>query len=70
MVYKVSYVVQDGSFPGAVITEFERPEVGSEVIIGKVRFEIIEVNELMPPRGDFAFLHATLRPVDQEAEAS
>ncbi|MBI5928369.1 MAG: hypothetical protein HY862_03620 [Chloroflexi bacterium] len=61
MVYKVSYVVLGGGHPGAIINQFEEPEVGQHVRIGKKTFEIVEVNELMPARGDFAFLHATVR---------
>ncbi|NLF75328.1 MAG: hypothetical protein GX573_06485 [Chloroflexi bacterium] len=61
--YKVSYVVIGGEHPGAIVNEFERPEVGGQVEIGKSVFEIVEIYEVMPPRGDFAFLHATVRPV-------
>lgn len=63
MTYKVSYVVLGGEHPGAIVNEFERPEVGGRIEIGKSVFEIIEVYEVMPPRGEFAFLHATVRPV-------
>ena len=61
--YKVSYVVIGGEHPGAIVNEFERPEVGGQVEIGKSVFEIVEIYEVMPPRGDFAFLHATVKPV-------
>jgi hypothetical protein len=64
MVYKVSYVVLGGGYPGAIINEFEQPEVGQQVKIGKNTFEIVEINELMPARGDFAFLHATVKLVE------
>jgi hypothetical protein len=66
MVYKVSYVVLGGEHPGAIINQFEQPEVGQVVQIGKSFFEIVEINELMPPRGDFAFLHATVRMLKPE----
>jgi hypothetical protein len=29
-------------------------------------FEVVEVTELMPPRGDFAYLHATCKPAQEE----
>jgi hypothetical protein len=63
--YKVSYVVIGGEHPGAIMNEFERPEVGGRVQIGKNVFEIVEIYEVMPPRGDFAFLHATVKPVNK-----
>ncbi|MBZ0319315.1 MAG: hypothetical protein K8L91_23085 [Anaerolineae bacterium] len=63
MVYKVSYVVLGGAHPGAIINQFEQPKVGGHVKIGKNTFEIVEVNELMPARGDFAFLHATVKQI-------
>jgi hypothetical protein len=63
MIYKVSYVVQGGKFPGGIKNQMEKPEVGSTVLIGPNRFEVVEVYEMMPPRDDFQFLHATVRPI-------
>jgi hypothetical protein len=63
MIYTVSYVVIGGTHPGAVISQQERPVVGAEVEIGGVRFQIVEVKRMLPPREDFEFLHATVRPV-------
>lgn len=65
MIYKVSYVVQGGEYPGGIKNELERPKVGDVVKIGPMDFEVIEVMNIMPPRGDFEFLHATVRPVGQ-----
>lgn len=67
MIYKVSYVVQGGHYPGGIKNQDERPEVGNTVLIGPRRFEIIEVYEMMPPRDDFQFLHATVRVMDESA---
>lgn len=67
MIYKVSYVVQGGEYPGGIKNDETRPEIGSTVQIGRMLFEVVEVHEIMPPRDDFQFLHATvkpLRPVD------
>ena len=66
--YKVSYVVLGGEHPGAIVNEFERPKVGDRVQIGKNAFEVVEIFEVMPPRGDFAFLHATVKPVANTPE--
>jgi len=69
MIYKVSYVVQGGQYPGGIKNEYDKPEVGSIVQIGPMMFEVIEIHEIMPPRDDFQFLHATVRPVaDGESE--
>lgn len=70
MTYKVSYVVMGGEHPGAIVNEIERPMVGGQVQIGKNTFEIVEIAEVMPPRGDFAFLHATVRFVKKLEEAA
>jgi hypothetical protein len=70
MTYKVSYVVIGGEHPGAIVNEIERPHVGGKVQIGKNTFEIVEISEVMPPRGDFAFLHATVRFMKKLEEAA
>ncbi len=54
--YKVSYVVEGGHHAGAIINVDEEPVVFD----GKV-FKVTEVTELMPPMGDFGFLHAACR---------
>lgn len=66
MIYKVSYVVNDGSLPGGIKNENERPTTGSTVRLGPNEFKIIDVYEIMPPRGDFLYLHATVEPVREE----
>jgi hypothetical protein len=62
MIYKVSYVVLGGRHPGAIRNQNEAPKVGDRVRLGRTHFEVVEVSELIPPREDFQFLHATLRP--------
>lgn len=59
MIYKVSYVVIGGEHPGAIANAEAPPQVGERVKLGKDEFEVLDVVELMPPRGGFAFLHAT-----------
>lgn len=61
MIYKVSYVVETGDHPGAILNTAARPQVGDTVQLGSEEFEIVEVLDLLPPRGDFHFLHATCR---------
>ena len=64
MIYKVSYVVQSGEYPGSIRNEDAEPQVGDRVMVGPVECEIIETHHIMPPRGDFTFLHATVVPVE------
>ncbi|MCS7282423.1 MAG: hypothetical protein RMK65_03040 [Anaerolineae bacterium] len=66
MIYKVSYVVLGGQHPGAIVSQEKPPQVGEVISLGEDRFEVIEVVDLIPPRGDFAHLHVTLRPIAQE----
>lgn len=59
--YKVSYVVEGGQHPGAIINVEEMPRVGDEVCFDGRQYVITDVAELMPPMGDFGFLHAACR---------
>lgn len=61
MIYKVSYVVVGGRHPGAIINQEVPPRVGQMVELAGERFEVAEVTDLIPPQGDFAYLHVTLR---------
>jgi hypothetical protein len=65
MIYKVSYVVIGGEHPGAIANVTEAPRVGDHVRIGDDEFRIVEILELMPPRGEFSFLHATCELMNQ-----
>jgi hypothetical protein len=68
MFYKVSFVVVGGEYPGAIVTVDQRPEIGQEVRFNGNAFTITEVVELMPPVGDFGFLHATCKYVQDTEE--
>ena len=70
MIYKVSYVVQGGDYPGGIRNQQDEPIVGETVLIGPMRFEIIEVFEIMAPRDDFQFLHATVRPIEEKTPST
>jgi hypothetical protein len=70
MIYKVSYVVIGSQHPGAIINHIERPKVGDKVDIGHLTFEIVEIQEMMAPRNDFQFLHATVRQVAERPPES
>lgn len=59
-IYKVSYVVIGEEHPGAILNTEREPRVGDTVKIGGRQFRVVEVQELIPPHGDFHFLHASL----------
>jgi len=61
MIYKVSYVVLGGQYPGVIKNQHERPQVGDKVKIGRRSFQVVEVVEITPPREDYQFLHATVK---------
>lgn len=66
MIYKVSFVVQGGTHPGGIQNLDKRPQIGDQLSLSGHTFEIVEVLEIIPPRGDFAYLHATCKPVHKE----
>lgn len=70
MIYKVSYVVQGGDHPGSIRNEQKRPQVGDIVRLNDHTFEIVEVVEIIPQRGEFAYLHVTCRPVGEKSKGS
>ena len=63
MIYKVSYVVVGKPHLGAIVNLDGPPRVGDQVQLGDELCEVTEVVDLIPPRGDFAFLHVTCQPV-------
>jgi hypothetical protein len=63
MVYKVSLVIPGAEHGGAIMNLPQMPQVGDRLKVGDLEVEVIEVVDLMPPRGDFHFIHATGKPV-------
>ena len=63
MVYKISYVIKGGDNPGAIINAKNAPKIGDHVHLGDGEYEVVEVFDLMPPRGDFHFLHVTCKQI-------
>ena len=61
-VYKVSIVVADRSHPGAILNLDKKPVKGKSITLNGKTFIIQEVIELMPPRGNFRYLHLTCLP--------
>ncbi len=65
MIYKVSFVVQGGGHPGTIQNMEKRPKEGDRVKLDNELYEIVEVLEIIPAKGDFGYLHATCRPVKE-----
>lgn len=63
MIYKVSYVIPDHAHPGAIINQTTMPYVGEKVRLGDLWCEIVETKDLLPPHGDFAYIHVTCRAI-------
>ncbi|MDY7077981.1 MAG: hypothetical protein SXV54_13785 [Chloroflexota bacterium] len=65
MIYKVSYVVIGKPHLGEIVNLDTPPHVGDHVQLGDELCEVTEVVDLIPQRGDFAYLHATCRSVQE-----
>lgn len=65
-IFKVSYVIIGRAHPGTIVNLDHRPKVDERVTLGDEDFIVVEVIDLMPPRGDFHFIHATCRPLNDD----
>lgn len=65
-IYKISYVITGGKHPGAIVNSHHRPAIGELVNLGNQVFEIVEVLDLMPSRGNFHYLHVTCKYPDEQ----
>ena len=61
-IFKVSYVVRGGEHPGAILNENKKPKPGDKIVLGEDEYTVVEVQDLLPARGEFNFLHATVEP--------
>jgi len=65
MIYKISFVIPGRRDIGGIQNTDRQPQPGDRVKVGEHLLEIVEVVELMPARGDFAYLHATCNLVEE-----
>jgi hypothetical protein len=63
-IYKVSYVIIDKDNPGMILNQTYPPTEGEIVQLGEDIFEVVEVLELVPPRGDFHYIHVTCKAIN------
>lgn len=64
--YKLSIVVPGRRDIGGIQNFEKEPRPGDVVVLGNEKYEIIELVELMPPRGNFVYLHAICRPARED----
>ncbi|MEA3309359.1 MAG: hypothetical protein U9Q70_07600 [Chloroflexota bacterium] len=69
MIYKVSYVIKNSKQPGAIINQSAPPEIDSEIQLGAHKCQIVEIEELLPPQGNFAYLHVTCQTLEPAPDA-
>ena len=65
-IWKVSYVVKGSSQVGGIINLTHAPEPGEIFKIGDDQLEVLEALELIPPRGEFHYIHATCTVIQTE----
>jgi hypothetical protein len=59
-IYKVSYVIlSDDDSPGMILNQDHLPQPGERVWLGSLEYEVLDVLELAPPRGEFHYIHVT-----------
>lgn len=66
-IYKVSYVIIGNDNPGTILNQDQPPQAGDQVQLGRQTYQIVEVLELIPPRGEFHYIHATCRPLQKSS---
>lgn len=66
-VWKVSYVVKDSDLPGGILNLDHAPQPGEVLPVANSQFEVIEVFELIPPKGDFHYIHVTCQLLPPES---
>ena len=64
--YKLSVVVLGRRDIGGIQNLDKKPRPGDVLTLGTESYKIVELVELMPPRGEFVYLHATCQPVEKK----
>jgi hypothetical protein len=67
--YKVSYVASHGGHPPTMVNIGKPPQVGERVQLGRDTFEVVEVLQPMPPKGEFCFLQARCKYIGKPSES-
>jgi hypothetical protein len=67
--YKVSYVISGEDRPGSIQIQQQRPRPGEKIELEDGLYAVIEVFDLVPPHGEFRYIHVTCEPVSIAAVA-
>jgi len=59
MFHKISYAIAGEPGSGLIRNEDRLPQPGEIVKLGDNEFEVVEVIELIPARGDWGYYHVT-----------
>lgn len=63
--YKLSIVVPDRRDIGGILNLEKEPQPGDVILLGREEYKIVDIVELMPPRGNFVYLHAICQPLEK-----
>ena len=63
MICKLSIVIPGSPHNGAIINTTALPQVGDRLPVGDMLVEVLEIKELLPPSGNFHFVHVTCQEV-------
>ena len=64
-IYKLSIVVPGRRDIGGILNLDKEPKSGDTILLGREAYKIADLVELMPPRGNFVFLHAICQPAEK-----
>jgi hypothetical protein len=64
--YKLSIVVPGRRDIGSIQNLDKEPKTGDVIVLGREEYRIMEIVELMPPRGNFVYLHAICQPLEEK----
>lgn len=59
--YKISFRIKNGGFSDAIVNTRKPPQVGDVVTIGRYRFQVMGIRQLLAPKGEFCFLEVECR---------
>jgi len=65
-IWKVSYVIRGSSKAGGIVNLDHAPEPGEFLEIGRDQLEVLESLELIPPRGEFHYIHVTCTLIEAD----
>jgi hypothetical protein len=61
MVCKLSIVIPGSPHSGVILNTTTLPQVGDRLPVGDSLVEVVEIKELLPPSGEFHFVHVTAK---------